>query len=396
MVKKAVMGIFILTLTLTLMASCIVAVPRDMSYDDTINEGWVAGPDAVIEAGGLSSFVILPDGSLWGWGWNYHSQLGDGTTIDRYRPIRIMDDVKYVSVGGNHTVVIKTDGSLWSWGRNIHGQLGDGTIENRPYPTRIMDDVTAVSAGGLHTMAITADGSLWGWGLNLRGEVGDGTAKDQLYPVHIMDDVMAVYAGMGHTMAIKNDGSLWGWGSNIEGQVGDGTTENRLYPVRILNDVAYVSAGVDHTMAIKNDGSLWGWGGGGYRVGAEQNFGQIGDGERITRHNPLRVMDDVIQISAGGGHTMAIREGGSLWGWGLNSIGQVVDGTAVEDREDYSRPTPRKILNDVVAVSAGFFHNLAITSDGSLWSWGWNEHGQLGDGTTQARNRPVRIMQPPQ
>ena len=403
MTKKNLVRISMIALALIFMTSCVglrfynlgIRI-NDMSTNDICTDGWVVGTDTIIDHGVLASFALFSDGNLWGWGWNFHGQLGDGTTIDRHRPIWIMDDVIYVSGGGNHTVVIKTDGSLWAWGRNQHGQLGDGTTENRLYPVHIMDDVIAVSAGAGHTVAIRTDGSLWSWGLNYHGEVGDGTTEDRLYPVHIMDDVEAVFTGMGHTMAITNGGSLWGWGLNIEGQIGNGTTENRLYPVHIMDDVVYVSGGQCHTMAIRTDGSLWGWGGGGVEVGAEHNFGQIGDGEKITRHNPVWVMGDVIHVSAGAGHTMAITANGSLWGWGLNSRGEIGDSAPIGRGADFNRPNPIRILDDVVSVSAGFYHNLAITSDGSLWAWGWNGHGQLGDGTTQTRNVPVRVMPPMQ
>jgi len=154
-----------------------------------------------------------------------------------------MEDVVAVSVGQDHTMAIKADGSLWAWGWNGQGQLGDGTTENRYTPVRIMEDVAMVSAGRDHTAAIKTDGSLWVWGLNDRGQLGDGTTTRRLEPVHIMDDVAAVAASgitgafAHHTLAVKTDGSLWAWGANTNGQLGDGTTEDRHSPVHIMDNV---------------------------------------------------------------------------------------------------------------------------------------------------------------
>ena len=200
-------------------------------------------------------------------------------------------------------------------------------------------------------------------------------------------------------MAITSDGNLWGWGFNVAGQVGDGTTIDRLTPAFIMGDVMYVSAGGNHTMAIRTDGSLWGWGGD-YWVDAEGNIGegnlgQIGDGYTIPRHNPVWIMDDVIQVSAGALHTMAIRADNSLWGWGSHNAGQIGDNTSTGPGLNPARPAPRQIMDDVIAVSAGHFHTIAMTSDRSLWAWGWNDNGQLGDGTTISRNSPVRMILPP-
>jgi len=403
MIKKTTIKISVLTLALMLLTSCLKLVPRDIDADTVGADSWTIGTDAVIEAGGFTGYVILPDNTLWGWGINEFGQLGDGTLADHHSPIFILDDVIAVSGGIFHTMAIRSDGSLWGWGgghgdrspAQNFGQVGDGERTLRVNPVWIMDDVVAVSAGGLHTMAIRGDGSLWGWGLNASGQIGNGTLENQFSPVLIMDDVAAVSADGFHTMAIRTDGSLWGWGLNVAGRIGDGTTENRLYPVRVLDNITHVSVGFDHTMAIRADGSLWGWGGD-YRDDIEENLGQIGDGERIPRHYPVWVMDDVSYVSAGAGHTMAIRTDGSLWAWGSHNAGQVGDGSAMGEGIDPSRPIPSRIMNNVIAVSSGDFHNIAITVDGSLWSWGWNVQGQLGDGTTQDRNAPTGVVEPVQ
>ena len=342
-----------------------------------------------ISAGVYYSLAIMPDNSLWGWGVNWIGQLGDGINENRFSPVWIMDDVAAVSAGINHVMAIRTDGSLWGWGCNRFGQLGNGITTGmgipNPTPVKIMDNVSVVSAGASHTMAITTDGSLWAWGANESGQLGDGTSTDRHSPVWIANGVIAVSAGSWHTMAITADGSLWGWGANWNGHLGDGTTTSQYSPVWIAGGVAAVSAGADHTMAITTDGNLFGWG---------ANWaGQIGDGTIIERHSPVWIMDDVVKVSANGhdigGHTMAIRADGSLWGWGHNSHGQLGSGTVC----DWGTPNfnPLRIMENVAEVSTGMDHTIAISIDGCFWAWGSNRFGQLGDGTDVDSYSPVLI-----
>jgi len=355
-------------------------MPKNMIMADAMaNEATMT-----ISAGASSSFVVLPDGSLWAWGDNEFGQLGDGTTTDSYNPIKIMDEVIAISANSAHAMAIRVDGSLWAWGSNEHGQLGNGATADHYSPIKIMDDVITVSAGELHAMAIRTDGSLWAWGHNGSGQLGDGTRVDRYTPVKIMEDVFAVSAGGSHTMAIKTDGSLWAWGSNDSGQLGDGSPNfhdcasgNDFFsaiqyrPVKIMEDVVAVSAGHGNTMAIRDDGSLWAWG--------SNQFGAYMAGVIRVRNTPVKIMEDVVAISAGVTNPMAVQSDGSLWIWGINEEPGFWSSGATTI--DYL--TPVKVLDDVIAVSAGTFwrfesHRLAIKTDGSLWAWGDNNWGQLG------------------
>jgi len=361
-----------------------------------------------VSAGGAHTVAICEDGSLWAWGSNAYGQLGDGTqgaANNRTSPVLICDerDWVFVSAGTDHTMAICYDHSLWAWGRNQLGQLGDGTqgaANNRASPELICDerDWAYVSAGRAHTLAILKDRSLWAWGLNGTGQLGDDTTVSRLRPVPVVVGGISAWtrvsAGSDHTLAICEDGSLWAWGWNANGRLGDGTISQRRIPVRIMgeaSDLAYgwacVSAGWNHTMAIREDGSLWAWG--------NNEAGQLGDGTQgaaDNRTSPVLICTEHNwdSVSAGRFHTMAIRYNDTLWAWGSNSSGQLGDSTTT------SRNSPVQISGTYTSVSAGSnstpnAHTVAIRDDGSLWAWGLNTSGQLGDGTTTHRINPVPI-----
>ena len=351
-----------------------------------------SGSFSTIGVGDYRSFAIKSDGSLWGWGANTLGELGDGNWGNtKISPIKIMDDVVTISVGDSHSLAIKSDGSLWAWGSNQYGKLGDSTAGNfAQNPIKIMDDVIAISAGKYHSLAIKSDRSLWAFGDNDNGKLGDGTKINKSTPVKIMDNVIAISAGAEHSLAIKSDGTLWAWGSNHLGRLGiDDNVNNKLTPEKIMDNVIAIGARGGHSLAIKSDGSLWAWG--------DNQYGQIGDGTTgfsSYKSTPVKIMDNVIAISAGEYHSFAIKSDGTLWAWGRNHDGQLGDGTGGGGWADNTgnKSTPVKIMDDVISISAGMSHNLAIKNDGTLLAWGANTLGQLGDGTLESKSVPIKIM----
>ena len=229
-----------------------------------------------------------------------------------------------------------------------------------PLPATAKGGYKSASAGSCHVVVLKEDGTLWGWGANWAGQLGDGPTTSRTSPVKILDGVKQVSAGGNSTMAILNDGTLWGWGGNLSGQLGDGTKTNCERPVKILDGVKQISAGPFNTMAILNDGSLWGWG---------VNYtGQLGDGTTTSRTRPVKILDGVKLVSGGAGnnisHTMAILNDGSLWGWGDNEFGQLGDGTKTE------RHRPVKIAENVKDVACGISYTIYITENGELMECG--------------------------
>ena len=344
---------------------------------------------AAVAASTRSTHILLNDGSLWACGANDFGQLGDGTTIDRASPVKIMEDVSFVSAGGlegfgnnkrrGYTFIIKNDGSLWACGYNNLGQLGDGTTTNRSYPVKIMEDVASVATGEDHTLIRKTDGSLWACGSNTFGCLGDGTVEKKLIPIKVADDVACMSAGYLHSMIVKNDGTLWTCGWNCRGQLGDGTTNDYSTPKQIMSGVATVSAGNFYSLIVKTDGSLWACG---------ENDGQLGDGTTYDRHTPVKIMDDVISASAGKGynpHSLMVKNDGSLWGCADNW-------SYVLGRLSVLKTTPIKIMDNVVSATAAGNYSLVIKDDESLWACGDNNFGQLGDGTSTDRERLTKIV----
>lgn len=338
---------------------------------------------SMVEGGGVLSLsannyaVIKADGSLWMWGSNGSGQLGNGTTVSSYVPIKVMDDVKAVDIGDNFCAAIKADGSLWMWGNNSYGQLGNGITDNSTIPVKIMDNVKAVDVHLSNSAAIKNDGSLWMWGDNSHGQLGNGTTTDSTIPVKILDNVKAVYNRVCPQAAIKTDGSLWMWGG---GYIGNGSTgeyhnTSSTIPIKIMDDVKTIAVD-DNTAAIKTDGSLWMWG--------PSFYGSSGSAV------PVKMMDNVKMVNTvndGYNHSAAIKTDGSLWMWGNNDSGQLGNGT----REDSNIPII--IMNDVKTMALECGYSAVIKKDNSLWMWGSNSFGQLGNGTREDSNIPIQIME---
>jgi hypothetical protein len=190
---------------------------------------------------------------------------------------------------------------------------------------------------------------------------------------------MAVATGGTHSLALKSDGTLWAWGDNLFGQLGDGTTTDRSTPVPVsgLTGVVAVAAGNDYSLAVKSDGTLWAWG--------STGFLPRGD---VT---PMQVpnLTGVVAVAATGPNNLAVKSDGTLWAWGWDLAGQLGDGTTPP-----SPSTPPLLVNlpgGVVAVGAGTSYSMAVKSDGTLWTWGDNSRGQLGDGTRTGRSTPWQL-----
>lgn len=348
---------------------------------------------AVLAGGNLHSLALQNDGTVWTWGYNGTGQLGDGTTTDRYSPVQVLGlaGMWRLATGTGHSLALGGDGTVWAWGYNDRGQLGDGTSTQRNTPAQVpsLDNVKMIAAGNSYSLAVKTDGTVWTWGDNTYGQLGDGTTKDQVSPVQVvgLSDVIAVAGGCfnTHTLALKSDGTVWAWGDSSFGQLGDGTTTSHVTPQQVpgLSGIVAIAAGDAHSLALKDDGTVWAWG--------CNTYGQLGDDSTVQRDSPVQVdgLAGVTGIAASTyrGFSLAVRNDGTVWAWGWNVYGQLGDGTIT------NRTVPVQVvgLADVCAVVAGSFHSLAVKRDGTLWAWGDNAIGELGDGTTDDRHTPVQV-----
>ena len=364
--------------------------------------GAEASVNQAVAAGRGHTAVISTGGNVWAWGDNYFGQLGNGTNTDSNVPVKAEDitDVVAVAAGGDsegHTVALKNDGTVWAWGYNYFGQLGDGsnTQSNVPVQVEGLTDVAAVSAGDRHTVALKEDGTVWAWGGNNYGQLGDGSRTDSNVPVQVedenLDGVIAIAAGPNHTVALKNDGTVWAWGDNTYGILGDGTTTQSNVPVKaedITGVVAVAAGGKDnecHTVALKEDGTVWAWG--------NNISGQLGNDSKTHSIVPVQVqnLNGVTAVAAGHRYTVALKNDGTVWTWGDNHYGQLGNGESGLFSEDKLTPIEASIT-DVAAIAAGYHHTVVLKNDGTVWAWGDNHYGQLGDGSNERRENPIRIL----
>lgn len=238
---------------------------------------------------------------------------------------------------------------------------GDGPASQPESP------VTRLAAGGWHSLALRHDGSILAWGSNRNGRLGDASAVDSAVPKSIDGGYASVAAGGNHTLAVGIDGRLWAWGYNGAGELGDGSTSESLVPRLIGSRFSVVEAGFAHSVALDNDGRLWAWG---------DNFtGQLGDGTTADAHTPKLIGSGYASVAAGGAefligirpvkrvslaHTMAIRTDGSLWTWGYNQYGQLGNGSTT------GTIIPALIGTGYAGVAAGGMHSVGLRTDGTL------------------------------
>ena len=361
------------------------------------------GPNLVTKEYLIDVYPTLADtfrfAGLWGWGdnsFNSYGPLGDNTIISKSSPIQTIAggaNWKQVSVGCVYAAAIKTDGTLWLWGSNDYGYLGNNST------IRVSSPIQTV-AGGTNwkqvsvspnsdatnvTGAIKTDGTLWLWGYNFYGQLGNNSTTSLSSPVQTVaagTNWKQVSIGGHHTAAIKTDGTLWTWGSNSGGELGDNTLTSRSSPIQTVAGGTNWKQ-VSKTSAIKNDGTLWNWG----------SWWNLGDGTTASKSSPVQTVAagtnwKQVSSGSGGGAVLAIKTDGTLWGWGLNYGGTLGNNSTTNISSPIQTVAGGTNWKQVAADNSA----AAIKTDGTLWLWGYNSAGGLGDNTIVDKSSPVQTI----
>jgi alpha-tubulin suppressor-like RCC1 family protein len=375
-----------------------------------------------ITVGEQHSCALLNDASIRCWGDNEYNQLGNGSrdacglasgslTPCSMTPIEVLEitNAEVVAAGSAHTCAVMSSGSVQCWGGNDNGQLGNRSSDTcatpagtafscSATPTAVLGitSATAVAAGGWHTCAVLRSGSVQCWGLNDYGQLGNGATSNSLVPVEVsgITNARSVASNTHHSCAVLRSGSVQCWGYNYNGQLGDGTTANSLVPVTVsgITNAEAIATGSLHTCALLNGGSIRCW-------GVDQE-GQLGNNSRATcgsspgtvyRCSPIPLtvsgITDAVFVSAGQAHTCAVLSSGSVQCWGWNNAGQLANGTTINSFVPVTIPS----VTDAASVAAGSYDSCAVLSSGSVQCWNWNYYGNLGNGTTTNSQVPVTV-----
>lgn len=352
-----------------------------------------------IAAGPLDNVALKADGTVWTWG-RFHG----------FAPVQAAPccglpfDVTAIAGPSNSAFVyaLTSDSTVWTWSVQTSGGARNPVPMVGAGGTGTLSGVAAFAAGiASHELVLKIDGSVWAWGINESGQLGTGDTSLNFFPVQVvgpggiglLGDVSAVARGGNHSLAVKSDGTVWAWGGNANGELGNNSLIDSSVPVQVvgaggtgvLSGVTAVAGGSDFSLALKGDGTVWAWGANG--------DGRLGNNGTAPSPFPVQVvgaggagvLTGVTAIAAGSSHALALKNDGTVWAWGTNGDGRLGNNSTA--------PSPHPVqvvgaggagvLSGITAISGGDHHSLALKSDGSVWAWGYNGRpfmsgGELG------------------
>jgi alpha-tubulin suppressor-like RCC1 family protein len=353
---------------------------------------------ASISVGPETTCSLKSTGALWCWGYNIYGQLGNGNTISQKVPVAASSAFAgpWASISNSisSTCGIATSGSGYCWGLNSTGQLGNGTTTNSTtVPVQISGTWVQLATGGSAaepsytnapavayvTCGVKSDNSGWCWGGNANGELGNGTTTESNSPVQVTGSWRGIWpSGYGfHTCGLTTVGALWCWGYGQYGQLGQGNTSDSASPVQIAGTWSSVSVGGLQTCAINTSNALYCWG--------LNTSGQLGDGTVTNRTSPVQISGAWAKISTGGptaASTCGIKTDGTVWCWGSNVYGQLGINSSIST--NITSPTALTAFATVSGtgwsdIQTTNIHICGLRNDGTVYCWGANAYGDIGD-----------------
>jgi len=359
-----------------------------------------------ISSGYAGAMALRNDGTVWTWGYGGDGTLGNGTNDTSDVAVQVVtssgplgtttNPVVGIACGASHDLAVRSDGTVWAWGYDGDGELGDagmiyGTTNSNvavevPLSLASGTIITSIAGGRTYSVATASDGTVWAWGDESGGYLGNGIMGSGLItgPVQVLNstggslsNVVSVSSQGDHTLALKNDGTVWAWGENENGQLGDGTVgANSPFPVQVsnLSGVIAISAGYSSNTALESDGSIWGWG---YN-GDDSDIGAGGAATPTALPATVPNLTGIKAIAAAKSHYLALDSNGNVWTWDDTTPGEISDGVTVTGS---STPVQVQGLSGITAIACGSYFNLALDSNNTVWAWGDNSYGELGNGS---------------
>jgi alpha-tubulin suppressor-like RCC1 family protein len=378
--------------SVSITATDAALVTQTRAFSVTVASGGVKA----IAAGANHMCALSAVGGVKCWGSNYQQQIGDpaiGNFITRPMAIPgLSSDTAAIAVGSTHNCILTTAGGVKCWGPNGAGQLGNNSTTTSATPvdvTGLTSGVTAITAGNGYSCALTTTGGVKCWGYNSYGQLGNDSTSNSSTPVDVTgltSGVIAIGAGANHTCAVTEAGAVKCWGFNSYGQLGNNSITTSKTPVDVSglsSGFSAVTGGTQHSCALTAAGGVTCWG-----MGVS---GQLGNGLATTSQTPVNVsgLSTAASISAKTNHGCAVTATGGAKCWGYNGYGQMGNGTKT------SANTPVNVTgltSGVTAITTGDNHSCALTATGGVKCWGLNSSGQLGDGTTATATTAVDVL----
>ncbi|MEO8959026.1 MAG: hypothetical protein ABI304_08790 [Rudaea sp.] len=354
-----------------------------------------------ITAGYDHTCALTTLGAVLCWGHNGTGQLGNNSTTDSHVPVPAVaryfgGAVAAITAGFGHTCALTTTGAVKCFGFDGTGALGNNSTTDSPIPVGVSgldSGVAAIAAGATHTCALTTTGAMQCWGSNGNGQVGNNATTDSHVPVPVStltSGVMAITSGYVHTCALTTAGAMKCWGANSNGELGNNSITDSHVPTPVsslANGVASIASGssADHSCALTTQGVVFCWG--------SNSYGELGNNSTTESHVPTAVSDigrGVASITAGDLHTCAVTTAGGVKCWGANFNGQLGNNMPTVN------PVPESVdvsglPSGVATAAAGAYHTCALTTTGAVQCWGYNSSGQLGNGSKMDSSSPVAV-----